>query len=241
MFNKPRMNASGFMPDERLARSDADIALYFLSSPGVISTEPSGDKWFRTTAAIGGKGSPGGGPGNTIYGPDVPASPLACAKQYQFCHADQDRCGPLASYTDALIGAAPMFGTTIDILNNGNITEPIAGRFYRLTKTLHEFPIQFMTFGDLGSESLLAQQKLGDGIQGPLPDDQWQREITLWWATTLAGLQTFFVQTAAGVRFPGLEQYRGFEPLEEFEKDMCKNQASLLTGYAQDLSLLDRV
>lgn len=145
----------------------------FLSSPGVMSTEPNDDKWFRTTHAYGEMVFTNGRRPTSIYTLDVPASPLACASQYQF--------GVL--------------------------------------------------FDDLGAESLLARQTLNDGMQGLLPDDQWQREMTAWWAAALAGLQAFFVQTAAGVTFPGLEDYRGYEPFYSFEKDMCSNQASSITPY----------
>lgn len=229
------MTASRFIPDERLFRPDADIFLYFLSSPGVISTEPNEDKWFRTTFNIGDLILNGGdGRESGLYAPDVPASPLACAEQYQFCNANQDQCGPLASKNDAFSRAAPLFGTTSEMLSHTNITEPVPGRFQRFNKTLQAFPIQYVTAVGLGAESLLARKTLSLGVQGWLPDDQWQREMTARWATALAGLQAFFVQTAAGVTFPGLEKYRGYEPVEDFEKDMCKNQASLLTSCHQE-------
>lgn len=224
--------ASQFIPDGRLARSDADIFISFLSSPRVFSTEPNGDKWFRTTHAAGDMFFTNGESGSVVYVPDIPASPLACANQYQFCNIDKDHCGPLASFIDAMTHAAPAFGTTVDDIANTNLTERVAGRFQRLASTLQGFPIQFSTmYPGLGSESLLARQSLNQGIQGPLPDDQWQREMTAWWATALAGLQAFFVETAAGVNYPGLEDYRGIEPVESFEKDMCTNQASLPNSY----------
>ena len=199
-----------------------------------MSTEPNDDKWFRTTHAFGEMVFTKGRRPTSIYTPDVPASPLACASQYQFCNADKDHCGPLASATDAVSWAAPMFGTTTDMFHHINMTEPVAGRFQRLTTTLQVYPIQFgVLFDDLGAESLLARQTLNDGVQGLLPDDQWQREMTAWWAAALAGLQAFFVQIAAGVTFPGLEDYRGYEPFYSFEKDMCSNQASSITPYTQ--------
>lgn len=220
--------ASQFIPDGRLARSDADIFLFFLSSPGLFSTEPSGDKWFRTTFAVGDMVFTNGNGSSSVYAPDVPASPLACANQYQYCKVDKDHCGPLGSFMDAIVYAAPSFGTTVDDIANTNLTERVAGRFQRLASTLQGFPIQFSTtYPGLGSESLLARQSLNQGIQGLLPDDQWQREMTAWWATALAGLQAFFVETAAGVNYPGLEEYRGYEPVESYEKNMCTNQASL--------------
>lgn len=78
-----------------------------------------------------------------VYAPDVPASLLACANQYQFCSTDQDHCGPLASFVDALLRAGPAFGTTADELANINLTERVAGRFQRLGMTLQGFPIPF--------------------------------------------------------------------------------------------------
>lgn len=229
--------ASAFIPDKRLARSDADITLYFLSSPGVLSTELNQDKWFRATVPYGFLVFPTGP--STLYRADMPASPVACTNQYQFCNADKDHCGPLASHIDAVQGAAPMFGTSTEandifnitnMFNITNVTRPMTGRFQRLTNTLQQYPIQFLSTHDLGSESLLARQTLIDDLQGRLPDDQWQREMTAWWATTLAGLQAFFVETASGVNYPGLEDYRVSRPRESFEKDMCTNQASLLTA-----------
>ncbi|KAG8161282.1 hypothetical protein KVR01_009546 [Diaporthe batatas] len=218
--------SEGFEPDERLARSDADIYLYFLSSPGVVSIGPSDDPWFRMTRFYRDLVFTHAMDNYSTYSPDVAASPLACANQYQFCSADKDHCGPLASFIDAVTGAAPAFGTTTDKLVETTLTEPVPGRFQRLALTLREFPLHFSTlYLGLGSESLLVKQTLNNlGVQGPLPTDQWQREMTAWWAATLAGLQTFFVQTASGVNFEGLEDYRDLEPVLPFEHDMCSNQ-----------------
>lgn len=164
----------------------------------MLSMELNRDKWFRMTVPFGKIHWPTGT--STSYRADLPASPLACTNQYQFCNADQDHCGPLASHIDAVKGAAPMFGITTqitDMFNNTNMfnitnmTEPTAGRFQRLTNTLQKFPIQFLSDYDLGSESLLARQTLNGFFQGRLPDDQWQRKMTAWWATVLAGLQAF--------------------------------------------------
>lgn len=178
----------------------------------------------------------------SVYSPDVPASPLACANQYQFCNVDKDHCGPLASFSDAVVQAAPAFGTTTDMLVQTRLTKPVPGRFQRLAMTLRAFPIHFSTlYLGLGSESLLVKQTLNNlGVQGPLPGDQWQREMTAWWAATLAGLQTFFVQTASGVNFEGLEDYRDLEPVLPFEHDMCSNQASSSNSYQRKLVSIPR-
>lgn len=102
-----------------------------------------------------------------LFRPDVPESPLACNNQYQFCNADKDHCGPLASHIDTVKGAAPMFGTTTEatdmfnitnMFNSTNMTKPMAGRFQRLTNTLQQYPIQFVSTHDLHLESLLTWQ-----------------------------------------------------------------------------------
>jgi hypothetical protein len=203
----------------------------FLSGQGVKFTASTADPWFRATTPSGIFLDGGVNGSSTAFTPDNAASPLACASQFQFCQATPVQCGPLASFYDAVVGAAPAFDVTLGEFMAANMTAQIPGRYELLANALNNFPLQFVTYGSsIGSSSLLARQALDGGFQAPIPDTQWQTEMTNWWAAELAGLQTVFVQTAAGLNVSGLEEYR-MPPAQWFESDMCSNQKILSTAY----------
>ncbi|KAJ3569444.1 hypothetical protein NPX13_g6085 [Xylaria arbuscula] len=90
--------------------------LIFLSGNGVTYAFPTSDEWYRvaSTPTNGSAISTTTALSTKLYLPSLPASPLGCADQYQLYNAampEDRRCRPLASLTDAISGAAPLFGT----------------------------------------------------------------------------------------------------------------------------------
>ena len=50
----------------------------------------------------------------------------------------------------------------------------------------------------LGVSSLISRTSLLNGVQGPLPDNQWQKEVEHWFTAHLADLQRVPVEVATG-------------------------------------------
>ncbi|KAI1327697.1 hypothetical protein F5Y16DRAFT_420765 [Xylariaceae sp. FL0255] len=213
----PSVPDSLFLPDPDLQRSDADISLFFLFGNGIVSTNPVDDPWYRFTVLSDLQLYSFNGPISS-YRMEEAASPLACAEQWQFC--TQDSCGPLASFSDAITAASPLFN--IDPETPYNTTAQLAdiyasdekaSQFIWLLQILTNYPDSIDDFAaTLGPESLNSVQGLLDGVQGPLPDDQWKLDITNGPGTQD---QAIFRTNATN---PG-------------QKSICQNQKILSTAY----------
>ena len=75
----------------------------------------------------------------------------------------------------------------------------------------------------LGAASLSSKYNLVSGVQGPLPDNQWQLDVEHWHAATLVAMQGSAVDAAMG---PSSEAMGKFwvGPENEVERKGCANQ-----------------
>ncbi|KAI1809712.1 hypothetical protein GGS20DRAFT_263862 [Poronia punctata] len=226
---------SNFEPISDIAREDADIHLIFLSGNGVIFTEPSKDPWYylnniSSPFNLSTDGRPEG-----MYVPKEPASPLACATQYQFCNTASrgtSRCGPLTGLHDAIAGAARFFNTTSTKLGGQSRGSDTAARFRYFTTIFPSLsPSEmFALLSQLGPTALSSQRDLSSGLQGNIASDQWQLDVSHWWDISMAIRQMKLLDIAY---FPdgtdisvGRFNYTG----PEFQK-LCNNQKIRSTDY----------
>lgn len=63
---------------------------------------------------------------------------------------------------------------------------------------------------------------LGNGLMGPLAENQWQLDVSYWWSTYLASLQAGVVNTARGPSDPGIDPYKE-QPDNSYMREMCNN------------------
>lgn len=66
--------------------------------------------------------------------------------------------------------------------------------------------------------------------QGPLPDDQWQREVKYWFEVSLSAWQKGFVDTALGASNPDVTSWVETPSHPEHVK-LCKSQVRGLSVY----------
>jgi hypothetical protein len=220
-----------YQPDPYMLRDDADLYLFFLSGNGVSFSKPTEDPWYRATRPCKKLANNIGKGTRTFFCADEAASPLACLEQYQFCQANQTRCGPLASFSDGFARAAEAFGGASSDLyqftegdSEFQFENAATSRLAWLGLLLRMLPTNIGGLvGILQSQSLSSKQNFGQGIQGPLPSNQWQLDVIHWWSTALALTQAAFVDTARGIQGAGLESLRVF-PSNQAQLDMCLNQ-----------------
>lgn len=193
------------------------------------------DPWYRATIPSqpffrGGLTSPG----LPSYQPEEAASPLACLQQFQFCDASESRCGPLASCPNSQTAAGELFGTAPDPADLPAENDPAASSFVWFVSLL-AYSVGNLAFVllHLGANSLASTRSLYSGSMGPLPENQWQIDVTQWWATYLAGIQESVVSSATGLRDPSL-QNRLIKPYNKWIQDhICNNQVSII--FSQDV------
>ncbi|KAK7994442.1 cytochrome p450 protein [Apiospora marii] len=232
--------SSSFYPDSSVDEHNGDVSLMFLSGNGVLFAPPTKDDWYRATVPDR-KVSYMGGPGQqNLYRPDEAASPLGCLEQFQWCRdPDLGQCGTLDSASNAIYSAAPWFDLTSEDLDNhfANAT----GRLIPQTRlgsllmwasmTLDMVNSVTMLVETLGAAILASQTSLGQGFIVNVPKNQWQLDVTQWWYTMLAGIQTSFVNTAQG-GMDSISPPHTFKPATADEWDFCRNQKIRSTQYA---------
>lgn len=222
---------SGFIAIPDLFRSDGDVQIIFLVGNGIAFYEQTKDAWYRAT-------TPGykvintfNGETHSLYWPEEAASPLGCVRQVQFCTtalASDKRCGPLASWNDALDESAHLFNLTEPHVSDADFyaTDATGSRFEWVAGQLNNAASSPATILQaLGPESLASKANLAQGIMGRLAPNQWQLDVTHWWSTHLASIQAAFVETAIGPADPTgeLEQYKQV-PWNGHVRKLCNNQ-----------------
>ncbi|KAI0454116.1 hypothetical protein F5B21DRAFT_525186 [Xylaria acuta] len=228
---------SDFIPIDSIARDDADINLYFLSGNEVRFIQFTQDKWYRLdpTAYEFGVVGAGNTSADQAYIPLEPASPLGCADQYQFCstaYQGNSGCGPLASFQDAVAGAAPFFNTTYDTYATTSAETETYARFQYFADTVYLLNSRVSgVISFLGPRSLLSQSNLLNGFQGPIAPNQWQLDVMHWQDISLTAIQQAFLGTAFGPTDPEiLRSHRSYNTTEL--KKLCNSQKIRSTAYA---------
>ncbi|KAI1753852.1 hypothetical protein F4782DRAFT_545630 [Xylaria castorea] len=224
---------SDFRPIAELDRVDGDIIIAFLSGNGVLFREALDDDWYQATVPVVPDDSEDGSELTLKYRPLNAASPMGCVQQMQWCNSAYPRdrgCGPLASAYDAFLGAAPLFNLTGDEVNSVGSSRPFSSKvsgarliWPALAVLSSPASSLDMVIANLGSRSLISQLLISNGIQWPIPINQWQDDVRHWWETALASVQaTFLVMTTKSF---------SQEPLTNDEVKMCQSQKQRNTAH----------
>ncbi|KAI1778679.1 hypothetical protein F4818DRAFT_306952 [Hypoxylon cercidicola] len=225
-----------------LSLPDADVIINFLSGNGILSLGPIDDPWYRMNKTGPEIGYLFSDTKTQAFMPQEAASPMGCAERFQFCN--QSQCGPLASLDDAFEYSAPLFGIA-ESLNEADSWDPLwekyasnrlATRFLWLGSAYMSYPLTaYEAMSVLGPQVLESRRRLQGSFQGSfqgaLPENQWQLDILFWFKTTLASLQTSFVDIAYGTVDPQFAPYT-VNITEPSQKDICNNQIINSTQYA---------
>jgi hypothetical protein len=202
---------------------DADTALFFLSANTVRFMKPTDDQWYSVHIEKNSSQVDWSKQNYTYFLADNEVNVLGCALQVQFCNpalAPEKACGPLTS--------------TAYIPDYVSALWP--------NEAEQEFIVDFMEFTgesvldiadlviQLGGWSLQSRQGLSAGVQKPIPDDQWQLDVSYWQGIILAGLQRTFVDLATGPKFLGIEKYLD-PPLQSEGKSLCNSQVKAKYSY----------
>lgn len=218
--------ASSFTPIPGLVRSDGETHVIFLSSNGISFLEGNNDPWYRGNVRSGSAELTGQNAEGeiSVYQSEEAASPMGCVEQTQFCNA-MGQCGDLASYWDALDSASLVIaGTTEGVWDAPPLKLSANLSRFSWFANILTVGIDLITLVEvLGSSSLISQQRLMQSYMGPLPDNQWQLDISHWWGTILASRQAAFVSTATGPNDPSLLPYTA-PPNDTYTKRLCANQ-----------------
>jgi hypothetical protein len=213
------------LPALQVRDGDADLTLFFLSTNAIHFATPATDPWYNATTRRGKIYFEREGVLQEIdtYLQNQPASPLACKFQYQWCAPTPagHRCSSLAAYLDAL-DEIDLLTRSADMVDNSRIMwwswaiERGWESFGRVARILN-------------SNSLQCRDGLNNGVQSPIPDNQWILDVQNWYAISMATAQHSVVTFANGVALedPNMAPFHNVPPKTTEEIKLSRSQVTL--------------
>ncbi|KAM7196688.1 hypothetical protein V8F33_006028 [Rhypophila sp. PSN 637] len=227
---------SSFKPIPELDVPNANVYLIFLSANQVRFAQETHDPWYTATTLAGPRVNLNTDKSDLqVYWMDEPASPLGCTEMMQFCNpslpaGSPNRCTPLAGSFDP-DDITPLF-TSPGSSPSAAELELNADRIKWVADAV-DGPSVSSLMMNLGAQSLTSRYSVRQGLQGPLPTNQWQRDVEHWMNSILAGNQAMFVRTAAGPTESSVKPfYAPTDTLTPTERNLCASQKILSTEYA---------
>ena len=231
--NAPSVN--GFLPISQLNRNDTDVILAFLSANSIAHNTLVEDPWFSAHSypfevkvdSDEYNGDSAGTQNGTIYFRDSPVTVLGCTEGHQVCKLNRVSSS----------GCTPLIGATAlpDALESVDLNDAQAAAANVIVSASVSTGIA-QVLEALGASALLARQTIYNGVQGPLPNNQWTLEVESWVNTVLAQLQRAVLEYATGPSNLNLLPFLK-RPANPFEQNLCRNQIAR-TGQAQNFSVL---
>jgi hypothetical protein len=217
-------SSSTFDPIPELRVTDSNVVLFFLSADRVLFAGNVTDPWYHATrtANLSGRASiqlDANSPRYTLNKKSEPVSVLGCTQRDQICspHRPDGECTALASTNDVMLGLESMNGVNDEELD----------RLVWAMYALRAFnPDASLLPTVVGAQALASRGSLSQNVQGPLPDDQWQKDVQYWFDTGLATLQASLVLTATGPRDSNTRKFALY-PNTTAQHSVCQNQVGI--------------
>ncbi|KAJ9608181.1 hypothetical protein H2200_007169 [Cladophialophora chaetospira] len=224
------LDDSTFLSIPELKPTSADLTIIFLAPNAIKYNHPTSDPFFSANFYV--ELGSFQGVNLSYFSADEYVSAMACADQYQYCNGDDNtQCTPLTGYQQAWTAL------NSSKLNLNDVQYTIASRIALTSRSLSTFH----SISGRGAAALRAQDTIYDRVQQvPLPDNQWQIELSNWFAISLAKLQHSIVEYAApSVRKEDMPAGAYLqEPFDAVSKAMCYSQKVALTGNTVSFSVL---
>ncbi|KAL9622205.1 MAG: hypothetical protein Q9160_003388 [Pyrenula sp. 1 TL-2023] len=209
---------SFFRPIPELVLDDAQITLYFLSADNVQFINEVDDEWYSAHQYAGTLHEFGNTSNSfSYYTFDRPVSVLGCALRYQACDPNTNLCSPLS----------------VELMPNltWSAKEQRQAFDYWMGAVRPQTFVPLGVVEALTISALQSRKGFSDCLQGPLPPDQWQRDVLYWQGVSLAALQIATVEVATGPTDASMYKYVQ-KTLPDQSGDLsCYSQKIRSTGY----------
>ncbi|KAL9623876.1 MAG: hypothetical protein Q9160_001868 [Pyrenula sp. 1 TL-2023] len=213
---------SSFVPIHELLpkQKDSDVFLLFLSARDVAYSSEVNDDWYAAHTPIGFvRAHNSTAPGNdSVYAADEAAEVLGCQVHYEIC-------GPKSSTRPSCLVSGGFSDLAAPNIPEDDEAKGIIDWFFNSIIALPD------VIGSLMTSSLTSRQGLSYGIQGPLPNDQWQLEVAKWHNIILTSLQGI-ITSAIGPNDPEILKYFWLPPETSGQKYLCRNQKIRSSAYS---------
>lgn len=214
----PDNEQTDWLPIPELRPDDADVAFIAVIGHSVTFIEQVNDPIFSAHRPAGMRNVNPQWPDSRdmTYFSDHTDGIMACTMQHQICDPNKPPktgCTPLT----AAASLRPVLNETL----SSELQRTYAKSILSLIIDAHIEVVDFIQM--LGITALDARNAFYGPLSNPVPDNQWEKEVELWWQGTLAALQLLITEQATGPSMVEAQQLFS-KPQTEEEKLRCENQ-----------------
>jgi hypothetical protein len=206
------------MPIPEIARSDAEVTLFFLVQNLLAYTAPVDDLFFAAHARPTTYDLPLNSDTYTLYYNDKLVSVMGCIDQHQICKlgsaGGEPNCSALSSVENLQLEVAKLELNQVQHDTAYVILMEIIGG-------------EMLTSVDgRGAVALKAQRTVYNNINVPLPDNQWTLEVGGWFSIALARLQHAIVEYSTGPAHTDSGSYQRYtsSAIDRIYANTCNRQ-----------------
>ncbi|TGJ78401.1 hypothetical protein E0Z10_g10374 [Xylaria hypoxylon] len=228
---------SSWLPIREFNNTHGDGTIFFLSSNSVVFTEPCDDPVFSAHVPRGVTNS-----SSTVYVEDNLAGVLGCLEQDEFSYARANVwinnikyqvCSATSSVCSVIGGLGDVY---LEVIEKMPLTPMQVGTVDMIAFVLNRIgTIGSVAYGN--TPNLVASQSVLNGIQLPLPSNQWQLEIQSWHSAAVSSIKYGLLQYMTGPDDAAFQKYVT-APTSAEQKALCKRQRIRISqGFANISSL----
>jgi hypothetical protein len=211
---------AGWEPSAPLNRTDADVHLIIVSANSMVYEQPVDDPLFSAHLLSDYSLPVSDGPDMAFYEADSYARTIACADQHQICHGES--CTQLSAYGSTFFESQGLTEVQRHVRERIRFASVLTG----MTQVIN----------GRSAAALRASDTALSLFQLPLPENQWQIELSSWFGTGIVMLQTSLRDFASPTNImPGSYIRKLTDPID---LAMCLGQKTQMTNGTVSFSLL---
>ncbi|GFF34148.1 hypothetical protein IFM46972_04136 [Aspergillus udagawae] len=233
------LTTRSWAPDPRINQTDADITMMMLNQNGVMYLQRSDDPWI--TAEVENNLSLENTTFNkTLWSKSYEANLLVCVDQYQVCNPSRSGdsgCSKLGGQMSAFLSAFELDGDMSTLgFNMAQLTT--VSRFLSANTDRS----MYSSVNGRGGAALNASMMAYMNLNSYLPPNQWQIEVSTWFATSLAKEQAWVFEWATAPKnLPPNTLGYGWNvsaPINAAARSACRNQLMNNASGYENFSIL---
>lgn len=225
-------NDPAWVPIPEFNRTNADVSLFFLALNAVTYNYPNTDPLFSATILE--NATLADGTVFSYYIADYYLRVVGCTDQFQICNpnivgldGEPQRCTSLSSLFSIIDSFTTIGLNDYQVATTSTILNSLI------------FSNMFYAVNGRGSSALQAQNTVFNLNQAArLPDNQWQIELSSWFAVSLATFQQALVEYASGPTNVVSQGGTVTSPSDKWGQALCKRQMIRNVSGYQNFSTL---
>lgn len=217
--------SSSWKPVPALLQTNSDVSLFFLAANSLTYGAPVSDPLFSANIPRAFSVPKYNVTNATLWEPDDYVNVLGCIDQHQYCNLKNSKC-------TTLMGS----GTALESILALNMSDKQLAIAVRIAPQQSILSMHFSVNGR-GSAALRASESVYELSQVGLSNDQWMKEVSSWFAISVAKIQEIPIRWATGPSYVPAGAKLQHASLPE-DIQLCNSQIILSPGGTTSFSVL---